>query len=203
MKIVYITLSTSLVFMTWYFRRKDQRSNLAQMSPFIENPFYTYAAIVAPCLAYSILAGPSDTALEKLWHFSIVLEAFSIIPQLSMMRAYAPANIPNSVVAYVAMLGGYRLLYICNWVYRYVSEADYRPSVWVWGVIQALLFSEFFFVYIRKLIRSRLRDHPSDTTQDDHSITTETTTPSNIIRLSPKALSGENVPAQATVEDQP
>ena len=42
----------------------------------------------------------------------------------------------------------YRGLYILNWIYRFSTERHYRQwIVWVSGVVQTLLYADFFYYY--------------------------------------------------------
>ena len=46
-------------------------------------------------------------------------------------------------------MGAYRGLYLVNWIYRYFTEPHYwQPLVWVAGVVQTLLYADFFYYYI-------------------------------------------------------
>ena len=48
------------------------------------------------------------------------------------------------------MLGMYRGLYILNWVYRYHSESFFDPIAVVAGVVQTVLYIDFFYLYVTK-----------------------------------------------------
>ena len=42
----------------------------------------------------------------------------------------------------------YRGLYILNWIYRYLTEPNYRQwIVWVSGALQTALYVDFFYYY--------------------------------------------------------
>jgi hypothetical protein len=50
---------------------------------------------------------------------------------------------------YIFCVGAYRGLYLVNWIYRYFTEPHYwQPLVWVAGVVQTLLYADFFYYYI-------------------------------------------------------
>jgi ER lumen protein retaining receptor len=45
-------------------------------------------------------------------------------------------------------LGGYRGLYILNWIYRVFVEPGYRNWIgWAAGVVQTGLYADFFYYY--------------------------------------------------------
>ena len=50
-------------------------------------------------------------------------------------------------------MGLYRALYICNWIYRAHTEPWYRHHylVYVCGVLQTLLYLDFFYQYCKAL----------------------------------------------------
>lgn len=51
---------------------------------------------------------------------------------------------------YLFALGMYRALYIPNWLYRYFAESHFEPNPVVAGIIQTLLYSDFFYIYYTK-----------------------------------------------------
>ena len=53
---------------------------------------------------------------------------------------------------YIFALGIYRALYIPNWIYRYsYSTTGYSdPIPWIAGIIQTVLYSDFFYIYWTK-----------------------------------------------------
>ena len=51
---------------------------------------------------------------------------------------------------YLFALGAYRGLYILNWIYRYYSEGFYDLIAIIAGIIQTILYCDFFYLYITK-----------------------------------------------------
>jgi len=92
---------------------------------------------------------------EFLWQFSINLEAVAILPQLSLLKKYR--IVENLTGNYVFLLGIYRFLYIINWIYRSYTEPGYRHlyTVYVSGVVQVLLYIEFFYYWVISKVRRR------------------------------------------------
>ena len=44
----------------------------------------------------------------------------------------------------------YRGLYILNWIYRFMTEPNYRQwIVWISGVLQTGLYIDFFYYYFQ------------------------------------------------------
>jgi len=84
---------------------------------------------------------------EIIWAFSIVLEAVAILPQLFMLQA--TGEVENITSHYVFALGGYRALYILNWIVRYFTEGYVSWLAWTAGVIQTVLYADFFYYYFQ------------------------------------------------------
>lgn len=53
---------------------------------------------------------------------------------------------------YLFALGGYRALYLVNWIYRYINEGHVDWVAWVAGIVQTLLYSDFFYIYYTRYI---------------------------------------------------
>ena len=86
---------------------------------------------------------------EILWAFSIWLESVAILPQLFMLQRTGEAE--TITTHYLFALGVYRALYIPNWIYRYFTEAYSDSIAVVAGIVQTVLYSDFFWVYYTKL----------------------------------------------------
>jgi ER lumen protein retaining receptor len=88
------------------------------------------------------------TFLKILWTFSIWLESVAILPQLFMLQRTGEAD--TITTHYLFALGLYRALYIPNWIYRYFAENRFQPIPVVAGIVQTLLYSDFFYIYYTK-----------------------------------------------------
>ena len=86
---------------------------------------------------------------QLLWTFSILLECLTIMPQLVVLQRYR--EVENLTGNYVFFMGAYRALYILNWIYRANTEAHYKHHwvVYICGVIQTLLYADFFYYYLK------------------------------------------------------
>ncbi|KOS22924.1 ER lumen protein-retaining receptor [Escovopsis weberi] len=95
------------------------------------------------------------TVSEILWAFSIWLESVAILPQLFMLQRTGEAE--TITTHYLFALGSYRALYIPNWVWRYLVETKYHVD-WIAltaGVIQTVLYSDFFYIYYTKVLKGQ------------------------------------------------
>lgn len=90
--------------------------------------------------------------IQILWAFSIWLESVAILPQLFMLQRTGEAE--TITTHYLAALGAYRGLYIPNWIWRYFAEGYFDPIAVVGGVVQTVLYADFFWIYYTKYVSS-------------------------------------------------
>lgn len=89
------------------------------------------------------------TTQQMLWAFSLWLEAVAILPQLFMLQRTGEAE--TITTHYLFALGIYRALYIPNWIWRYFAENGFwDPIPVIAGIIQTVLYSDFFWIYYTK-----------------------------------------------------
>ncbi|RSL64283.1 hypothetical protein CEP54_004785 [Fusarium duplospermum] len=84
------------------------------------------------------------TFSEILWAFSIWLEART-------------GEAETITTHYLFALGSYRALYIPNWIYRYFSEPNHKVDyiAIIAGIIQTVLYSDFFYIYYTKVMKGK------------------------------------------------
>ncbi|KAK7733077.1 endoplasmic reticulum retention protein [Cytospora paraplurivora] len=107
------------------------------------------AAVLAVLLPYKY------TVSEILWAFSIWLESVAIMPQLFMLQRTGEAE--TITTHYLFALGLYRALYIPNWIWRYFAEPGNKVD-WiavVAGLVQTVMYSDFFWVYYNKVLKGK------------------------------------------------
>ncbi|XP_013625217.1 PREDICTED: ER lumen protein-retaining receptor B-like [Brassica oleracea var. oleracea] len=139
MKLVFLGSSFSIV---WYMRYHKA----VQRTYDREQDTFRHWFLVLPCLLLALLIHEKFTFLEVLWTFSLYLEAVAILPQLVLLQR--TRNIDNLTGQYIFLLGGYRGLYILNWIYRYFTEPHFVHWItWIAGLVQTLLYADFFYYY--------------------------------------------------------
>eukprot|EP01103_Thecamoeba_quadrilineata_P006471 TRINITY_DN16197_c0_g1_i1.p1 TRINITY_DN16197_c0_g1~~TRINITY_DN16197_c0_g1_i1.p1 ORF type:complete len:225 (+),score=12.52 TRINITY_DN16197_c0_g1_i1:32-676(+) len=108
--------------------------------------------LIVPCAILALFINHEFEVTEILWAFSIYLEAVSILPQLFLLARTGEIDLLTG--DYIFTLGGYRFMYILNWVYRLSTDTYYRPQwiVWISGVVQTLLYADFFYYYLKSKI---------------------------------------------------
>jgi len=107
--------------------------------------------LLGPTAVLALVLNHEFTLMEILWTFSIYLESVAILPQLFMVQKTGEAESITS--HYLFALGAYRGLYILNWIYRYYFEGFYDIIAIVAGVVQTILYADFFYLYITKVIQ--------------------------------------------------
>lgn len=109
--------------------------------------------LLIPAAILSLVLNHEFEVLEILWTFSIYLESVAILPQLFMVSKTGEAESITS--HYLFALGAYRGLYILNWFYRYYTEGFYDIIAIIAGVIQTILYCDFFYLYITKVLKGQ------------------------------------------------
>ena len=109
--------------------------------------------LLGPAALLAIVLNHEFSVMEILWTFSIYLESVAILPQLFMVSKTGEAETITS--HYLFALGSYRGLYILNWIFRYYYETFYDIIAIVAGVVQTVLYCDFFYLYITKVMAGK------------------------------------------------
>jgi len=109
--------------------------------------------LVVPVAGLSVLVNHELAVMEVLWTFSIYLESVAILPQLFMISKTGEAESITS--HYLFSLGSYRALYIFNWIYRYYFEGFFDLIAIVAGCVQTVLYCDFFYLYVTKVLKGK------------------------------------------------
>jgi len=115
--------------------------------------------LLGPTAVLALVLNHEFTFMEILWTFSIYLESVAILPQLFMVQKTGEAESITS--HYLFALGAYRGLYILNWIYRYYFEGFYDIIAIVAGVVQTILYADFFYLYITKVMKGKKLQLPT------------------------------------------
>ena len=109
--------------------------------------------LLAPAALLAVILNHEFSVMEILWTFSIYLESVAILPQLFMVSKTGEAETITS--HYLFALGSYRGLYILNWIYRYYYEDFYDVIAIVAGIVQTVLYCDFFYLYVTKVMAGK------------------------------------------------
>lgn len=102
-------------------------------------------AIYLPTALFAYISSVGQPLRKELWAYSEFLEPLALVPQYIM--CYRVTRVRPVVVLYVLGVGGYRCLYVCNWIYkRYMWHESYHDYIsWFGGALECILFFDFVF----------------------------------------------------------
>ncbi|EFX88165.1 ER lumen protein-retaining receptor-like [Daphnia pulex] len=150
MKVVFIAASYGTLYLMYVkFRATYDRNH----------DTFRVELLLIPVAALALLFNHEFSVMEVLWAFSIYLEAVAILPQLFMVSKTGEAESITS--HYLFALGSYRALYILNWIYRYYGESFQDWIAVVAGIVQTILYCDFFYLYITKVLKGKKLQLPA------------------------------------------
>eukprot|EP01012_Entosiphon_sulcatum_P040656 TRINITY_DN54349_c0_g1_i1.p1 TRINITY_DN54349_c0_g1~~TRINITY_DN54349_c0_g1_i1.p1 ORF type:complete len:212 (-),score=37.86 TRINITY_DN54349_c0_g1_i1:147-782(-) len=144
MKLFFLLTSYHIVFLI----RARFRASYDQ-----KNDTFRVRYLIVPCLILALLFHRKFDVLEICWSFSEFLESVAILPQLFLLQRTGSAETLTS--HYLFALGGYRFFYILNWIYRYYMEGKTNWISWISGSLQTLLYADFFYHYLTKVVHGQ------------------------------------------------
>ncbi|XP_074598508.1 ER lumen protein-retaining receptor isoform X2 [Brevipalpus obovatus] len=144
MKVIFLVASYATIYLIYFKFKATYDKN---------QDTFRIEFLLGPCAVLALILNHEFSVVEILWTFSIYLEAVAILPQLFMVSKTGEAETITS--HYLFCLGSYRALYILNWIYRYVYEdfKDWIPVIA--GIIQTVLYCDFFYLYVTKVLKGR------------------------------------------------
>uniref|UniRef100_K9IYV2 ER lumen protein-retaining receptor n=1 Tax=Desmodus rotundus TaxID=9430 RepID=K9IYV2_DESRO len=150
MKVVYIACSFTTVWMIYSKFKATYDGN---------HDTFRVEFLVVPTAILAFLVNHDFTPLEILWTFSIYLESVAILPQLFMISKTGEAE--TITTHYLFALGVYRTLYLFNWIWRYHFEGFFDLIAIVAGLVQTVLYCDFFYLYITKVLKGKKLSLPA------------------------------------------
>ncbi|XP_070166836.1 ER lumen protein-retaining receptor [Polyergus mexicanus] len=150
MKVIFIVASLATVFLMYIKFKATYDHN---------HDTFRIEFLVLPALVLALLINHELSFVEVLWTFSIYLESVAILPQLFLVSKTGEAESITS--HYLFALGSYRGLYLFNWVYRYYAEDHYDLIAIVAGLVQTVLYCDFFYLYITKVLKGKKLQLPA------------------------------------------
>uniref|UniRef100_A0A803V0K8 ER lumen protein-retaining receptor n=2 Tax=Neoaves TaxID=3078114 RepID=A0A803V0K8_FICAL len=139
MKLIYIACSYATVYLIYMKFKATYDGN---------HDTFRVEFLIVPVGGLSFLVNHDFSPLEILWTFSIYLESVAILPQLFMISKTGEAE--TITTHYLFFLGLYRALYLVNWIWRYYFEGFFDLIAVVAGVVQTVLYCDFFYLYVTK-----------------------------------------------------
>jgi len=142
MKVAYLSASVGTVYLIYIKFRATYDGN---------HDSFRMEFLIVPAAGLAALINHKFNIVEILWTFSIYLESVAILPQLFMISKTGEAETITS--HYLFCQGMYRAFYIANWVYRYKYEGFYDWIAIGAGLVQTVLYLDFFYLYITKVAK--------------------------------------------------
>ncbi|KAJ0060312.1 hypothetical protein NL108_010089, partial [Boleophthalmus pectinirostris] len=139
MKIIYIGCAYATVYLIYAKFKATYDGN---------HDTFRVEFLVVPVGGLAFLVNHDFSPLEILWTFSIYLESVAILPQLFMISKTGEAE--TITTHYLFFLGLYRALYLINWIWRFYFEGFFDMIAIVAGVVQTILYCDFFYLYVTK-----------------------------------------------------
>jgi len=153
MKLLFIGASAFILYLMHFkdpFRSTYDRKN--------EDTF-PHIYLIPFALIMTLIIHKNFTLWGLTWSFSLWLESVAVFPQISII---AKTDGTFAYTAhYLAALGSYRFFYILLWIYRYIKEGR---VLWVSvfsGILQVLLYTDFFYLYIKNVGKILSSDLPT------------------------------------------
>jgi ER lumen protein retaining receptor len=150
MKIFFIASSYATIYLMYFKFRATNDSN---------HDSFRVEFILIPTAVLALVVNHEFSVLEVLWTFSIYLESVAILPQLFLITKTGEAETVTS--HYLFALGMYRGWYIFNWVYRYYMENFLDLISVVAGCVQTILYCDFFYLYVTKVLKGKALSLPA------------------------------------------
>lgn len=150
MKVVYIVCSYATVWMI-YSKFKATYD--------VNHDTFRVEFLIIPTALLAFLVNHVFAPIEILWTFSIYLESVAILPQLFMVSKTGEAESITS--HYLFALGLYRALYLFNWIWRYYYDSFFDVIAIVSGIVQTILYCDFFYLYITKVLKGKKLSLPA------------------------------------------
>jgi len=144
MKIVFITSSSAICYL---MALSDPiRDTYDRKADYLNLLF-----LIVPTALLALVTTASYHPTEVLWTFSLWLESVAIVPQLVVVHGLAKETngfVDALTSDYVFTLGGYRAMYLINWVWRWLTEDNYSNWIsWTAGLLQTVIYCDFFYYY--------------------------------------------------------
>ena len=144
MKIFFISSAAATVYLMYFKFKATYDGN---------HDTFRIEFLLGPAALLALVLNHEFSVMEILWTFSIYLESVAILPQLFMVSKTGEAETITS--HYLFALGSYRALYIFNWIWRYYNESFYDIIAIVAGVVQTVLYCDFFYLYVTKVMAGK------------------------------------------------
>ncbi|AOA65126.1 GQ67_05162T0 [Komagataella phaffii] len=142
MKLFFIVSSIYVVFLLNRYKKNSEKTN----------DIFPVWYLFGGAFVFALIFNYEFSIVEILWSFSLWLESVAIIPQLVVLQRTGEAQLLTT--HYIFALGLYRALYIPNWIYRYYTEGRMDKIAVISGILQTIVYSDFFYIYYKKVVKN-------------------------------------------------
>ena len=152
MKLLFIGASIFILYLMHFkdpFKSTYDRKN--------EDSF-PHIYLIPFAIVMTLLINKNYSLWGLVWSFSLWLESVAVFPQISIIAKIN--GVFTYTAHYLAALGSYRFFYVLLWIYRYIK---YGRILWVSifsGILQVLLYADFFYLYIKNVGKMVSSDLP-------------------------------------------
>lgn len=155
MKILFIVASGFILYLM-HFRRplRDTYDRKGE-------DIFPHIYLIPVALVLTLIIHKDMSWWGLTWSFSLWLESLAVFPQISIIAKTGGTF--SYTAHYLAALGSYRFFYILLWIYRYVTTKSFHLVSVCSGVLQVLLYSDFFYLYIKNYKNFLSSDLPTVT----------------------------------------
>ncbi|MCQ2817470.1 MAG: ER lumen protein-retaining receptor [archaeon] len=151
MKILFISTTIYIIFLIRFTEIKKTYDR-------VKNDPCRHEFIPIVALFPALLVNRGWSPLQFLVSYSLWLESIAIIPQITILARDNGAE--KFIAHYLAALGSYRFFYVVLWVYRYVTMKFLLWDAVLAGIVQVLLYSDFFYLYLKNVKNTFISDLP-------------------------------------------
>ena len=123
-----------------------------------EEDDFPHVFLIPFAMVMTMLITASYDWWELVWTFSLWLESVAIFPQISILAKNNGVELFTS--HYIAALGSYRFFYLLNWIYRYYTEGYLSWVSILSGILQVMLYADFFYLYLKNIKKNIKSDLP-------------------------------------------
>lgn len=152
MKVLFISVT---IFIIYLMRFQTPLKNTYNRQTEDDFPHYY---LIPFSLVLTLFIHKSWKITEFLLSFSLWLEAVAVFPQITILSKNK--GVERFTAHYLAALGSYRFLYIFHWIYLYATTKYYLMVSILSGILQVLLYADFFYLYVKNFTGKFVSDLP-------------------------------------------
>ena len=152
MKITFILVTILIIYLIRFNKKISATYNREKEDDFPHTYLIPFALIM------SFLIHSEFDYWEMIWSFSLWLESVAIFPQINILNK--KNGVEKFTGYYILSLGSYRFFYLLSWIYSYYYENYFSLVSVLSGILQSLLYVDFFYLYLKNIKKQFSSDLP-------------------------------------------